>query len=55
VPESEERHYQQSAGLAIGAGFLTIFVIGFFSDSNDVHASSRRERVNRFTVRHSRR
>jgi ZIP family zinc transporter len=30
VPEAEERHYQQSAGLAIGAGFMTIFVLGHF-------------------------
>ena len=30
VPEAEERHYQQSAALAIGAGFMTIFVLGHF-------------------------
>jgi ZIP family zinc transporter len=30
VPEAEERHYQQSAGLAIGAGFMTIFILGHF-------------------------
>ena len=30
VPEAEARHYQQSAALAIGAGFMTIFVIGSF-------------------------
>ena len=28
VPEAEERQYQQSAALAIGAGFMTIFVLG---------------------------
>jgi zinc transporter, ZIP family len=30
VPEAEERQYQQSAALAIGAGFMTIFVLGQF-------------------------
>jgi zinc transporter, ZIP family len=30
VPEAEQRHYQQSAGLAIGAGFMTIFILGHF-------------------------
>jgi ZIP family zinc transporter len=30
VPEAEARHYQQSAALATGAGFMTIFVIGHF-------------------------
>jgi hypothetical protein len=30
VPEAEVRHYQQSAALAIGAGFMTIFMIGHF-------------------------
>jgi zinc transporter, ZIP family len=30
VPEAEQRHYQQSAALAIGAGFMTIFVLGHF-------------------------
>jgi zinc transporter, ZIP family len=30
VPEAEERHYQQSAALAIGAGFMTMFVLGQF-------------------------
>jgi ZIP family zinc transporter len=28
LPEAEERHYQQSAALAVGAGFMTIFVLG---------------------------
>jgi ZIP family zinc transporter len=27
IPEAEERHYQQSAGLAAAAGFATIFVL----------------------------
>jgi zinc transporter, ZIP family len=27
VPEAEERHYQQSAAIAIGAGFMTIFAL----------------------------
>ena len=27
VPEAEARQYQQSAGLACGAGFMTIFVL----------------------------
>ncbi|HEX2137334.1 MAG TPA: hypothetical protein VHG30_15775, partial [Microvirga sp.] len=31
VPEAEERHYQQSAALAIGAGFMTIFVLSQFT------------------------
>jgi hypothetical protein len=26
----EERHYQQSAGMAVGAGFIAIFVLGQF-------------------------
>jgi ZIP family zinc transporter len=30
LPEAEERHYQQSAALAVGAGFMTIFVLGHF-------------------------
>jgi zinc transporter, ZIP family len=30
LPEAEERHYQQSAALAVGAGFMTIFVLGDF-------------------------
>jgi zinc transporter, ZIP family len=30
VPEAEERHYQQSAALAIGAGFVTILALGHF-------------------------
>lgn len=28
LPEAEERHYQQSAALAVGTGFMTIFVLG---------------------------
>jgi ZIP family zinc transporter len=31
VPEAEERHYQRSAALAIGAGFMTIFVLSQFT------------------------
>ncbi len=27
VPEAEERQYQQSAALAVAAGFMTIFVV----------------------------
>ena len=27
VPEAEERHYQQSAAVAIGAGFMAIFAL----------------------------
>jgi ZIP family zinc transporter len=30
LPEAEERHYQQSAALAVGAGFMTLFVLGHF-------------------------
>jgi ZIP family zinc transporter len=30
VPKAEERHFQQSAGWAIGAGFMAIFVLGQF-------------------------
>jgi zinc transporter, ZIP family len=30
VPEAEERHYQQSAGWAIGIGFITMFVLSQF-------------------------
>jgi ZIP family zinc transporter len=30
VPDAEERQYQQSGALAIGAGFITIFVLGQF-------------------------
>jgi ZIP family zinc transporter len=30
VPEAEERHYQQSAALAVGLGFMTIFTLGHF-------------------------
>jgi len=30
VPEAEQRHYQQSAALAIRAGFMTVFVLGHF-------------------------
>jgi ZIP family zinc transporter len=30
LPEAEERHYQQSAGMAVGAGFIAIFVLGQF-------------------------
>ena len=26
--EAEERHFQQSGALAVGAGFMTIFVLG---------------------------
>jgi ZIP family zinc transporter len=28
LPEAEERHYQQSAALALAAGFMTIFALG---------------------------
>lgn len=31
LPESQERHYQQSSGLSIAAGFLTIFVLAQLS------------------------
>jgi ZIP family zinc transporter len=31
VPEAEQRHYQQSAALAIGAGFMTIFALSHFA------------------------
>ena len=31
VPEAEERHYQQSAALAIAAGFMTILALGHLS------------------------
>jgi zinc transporter, ZIP family len=31
VPEAEERHYQQSAALAIGAGFIAILALGHFA------------------------
>lgn len=31
VPEAAERHYQQSGGLAIGAGFVAVFVISRLS------------------------
>lgn len=30
LPEAEDRQYQQSAGLAFGAGFLTALVLGYF-------------------------
>ena len=30
LPEAEERHYQQSAALALAAGFMTIFALGQF-------------------------
>jgi ZIP family zinc transporter len=30
IPEAEERHYQQSAALATGAGFVSVFVLGSF-------------------------
>lgn len=30
VPEAEEHHYQQSAAIAMGVGFLTIFVLSAF-------------------------
>jgi ZIP family zinc transporter len=30
VPEAEERHYQQSAGWAVGAGFIVLFVLSQF-------------------------
>jgi ZIP family zinc transporter len=30
VPQAEERHYQQSAAIAIGAGFLAVFVLAQF-------------------------
>jgi zinc transporter, ZIP family len=30
LPEAEERQYQQSAALAVGAGFMAIFVLGHF-------------------------
>ena len=30
VPEAEERHYQQSAAISTGVGFLTIFVLSSF-------------------------
>jgi zinc transporter, ZIP family len=28
LPEAEERHFQQSGAIAVGAGFMTIFVLG---------------------------
>jgi ZIP family zinc transporter len=31
VPEAEERHYQQSAAVAIGAGFIAIFALSQFT------------------------
>jgi ZIP family zinc transporter len=31
VPEAEQRHYQQSAAVAIGAGFMTIFALSHFA------------------------
>ena len=31
LPEAEERHYQQSAALAIAAGFMTILALGHLS------------------------
>jgi ZIP family zinc transporter len=31
VPEAEERHYQQSAAVAIGIGFMTIFALSEFT------------------------
>jgi ZIP family zinc transporter len=30
LPEAEERHYQQSAALAVSAGFMTVFILGQF-------------------------
>jgi ZIP family zinc transporter len=27
IPEAEERHYQQSAALAVAAGFLVMYVL----------------------------
>jgi ZIP family zinc transporter len=30
VPQAEERHYQQSAAISTGAGFMTIFVLSSF-------------------------
>lgn len=30
LPEAEERHYQQSAAIAVGVGFLVIFILGQF-------------------------
>jgi ZIP family zinc transporter len=30
LPEAEERHYQQSAAMAVTAGFMTIFILGQF-------------------------
>lgn len=31
LPEAEQRHYQQSAALAMATGFMTIFVLGRLS------------------------
>jgi ZIP family zinc transporter len=31
VPEAEERHYQQSAAVAIGIGFMAIFALSEFT------------------------
>jgi ZIP family zinc transporter len=30
IPEAEERHYQQSAAIAVGGGFMVIFVLSKF-------------------------
>ena len=30
LPEAKERHYQQSAALALATGFMTIFALGQF-------------------------
>jgi ZIP family zinc transporter len=31
LPESEERHYQESAGLSVAAGFIIIFILSQFT------------------------
>lgn len=30
IPEAEERHYQQSAAVAIAVGFMLIFILSGF-------------------------
>jgi ZIP family zinc transporter len=30
VPQAEERHYQQSAAISVGLGFMTIFILSSF-------------------------